>query len=142
MSLFDSNFKDRIIASYADAHCKEIAKQVIKALQHLGSDDLLSDDDSGFENAWEVICAQMRHEVQVSLAVFEGVMGFYIQKEVDALADHEKMAIWWQTDSPDKTYGDEDEDIEGFTHDPPAIVDYIRDAYILPAASTYGNKRI
>lgn len=142
MPISDSNFKDRILAAYADAHCKKIARQVIRELKAMAAGDPFFGDDSGLESFWEELCVQVQHREPFRLSGHEGVTDFHIHRKVEDLWDHEKMAVWWQTDHPYELYDGEEEDIEGFEYDLPVIVAHIRDRYILPAAASFRNRRI
>lgn len=53
-----------LLQELAEFHTEAIAQRVVKRLQTVRS-GLLSGDDSGLENCWEEICAQVQHEPSV-----------------------------------------------------------------------------
>lgn len=142
MNIFDYNFKDRIISDLADALCKKIAKQVVEELQELKEDNLLSGEDSGLKNVWDEICVQVQKEQSIYWDMYISVIHSIIEKSMKLIAPYEKMAIWWQSDDPEKTLTEDCKDVKGYIFNMEAITEYICKEHILPIAADYTNPAI
>ena len=137
---------------------KKITKKVIRKLQALKGDNILSGDDSGLKNAWDEICVQVQLEDSIFGGLYEGLTYEIISDFVSELDVEYKKAIWLQTssgydwhyeaDNPDvsdeipsghrsKTFDEID-----IPYDEDEITEYIYDEYIYSAAEDYTNVRI
>lgn len=70
----------------------------------------LSGDDSGLDTVWEEICVQVRHEQSFSWDLYDELVRDLISQELPKLQDHEKAAIWLQTDEGISWLYDDEED--------------------------------
>lgn len=65
--MFSCNHNESIvIQELSDYHAQLIANRVVKWLQSLKGDCLLSGDDSGLANTWDEICVQVQDETWMS----------------------------------------------------------------------------
>lgn len=132
----------QIARKIADAACKRICRQTIRACRQI--EPVLMGDDTPLANAWEDICVQ---EQQGDRAYdwddsYGATLLAIIEGELAELDEPTRSAIWHETDNG----GDWDWDEEA--SDPPEgyfnndLASYILSEYILPAAENYTNTRI
>ena len=62
MKVISDSTEHLLILELGEYHANEIAKRVVKWLQILKGNCLLSGDDSGLEATWDEICVQVQDE--------------------------------------------------------------------------------
>ena len=129
-----------IVKRVAELCAERITRKTIRDLQQLH--DTLSGQGSGLTSAWDEICVQVQRELSVSWEAYVLTVQSLVEAYVEELPDHEKEALWLQTDEGQewncKNY-DERESCPVCDHD---IVTYLIKQYIFPAAECWTNHRI
>ncbi len=69
--------------SLSDHHSNAIAERVIKSLQSLRKNCLLSGDDSGLETTWDEICVQVQTELSTYWDVYAETIRNCIREELE-----------------------------------------------------------
>lgn len=87
-----------VIGQFAEPICGAVANKVISELKKMKGDGLLSGDDSPLKNTWEEICVQVQGDESVYWDVYEFTVRTMIAQHVKDMAEHERLAIWFQTD--------------------------------------------
>ena len=95
--------QQKILQKFADPIIKKLLNKVIKGLQNLKI--TLSGIENG--NTWDDICIQVQTQYSFFWSQYEDAMEGFISLELASLPFHEKMAIWFQTESGQKMIGDE-----------------------------------
>lgn len=132
-----------VLNRFAQDIAGSVADKVISFL--VESTDTLSGDDSVLTNVWEEICMQMQHERSIFWDDYDDTVKLLIEGYLIELKDHEKYAIWFQTDAGwswnyDCEHGATPETDLPIGWDD--TVTYIKKEYIYLKASTYTNKNI
>ena len=84
---------------------KAVATQAIQRLTRKAVADLqrmkhtLSGDDSELKTTWDEICAQVQYEHFFAWEVYDQTVRAVVEGLVADLPQHEKQAIWLQTDA-------------------------------------------
>ena len=130
-----------VLRKFADEIAERITRKTISDLQ--GIKESLSGDDSGLENCWDEICVQFQSEASICWDVYEEVIHVSVMAHLEDLKEHEKIALWFQTDEGwDWLYDNPDEKNESppvFNED---IKQYIVQEYVYQEAGNWSNKRI
>ena len=152
MDIFYYNFKDRLIAKFAEPICRRVAYGTRRELQSWDDTSMQSGDDSGLKNLWDEICVQAQGEQSIFWEMYVDLIDSCIERRADKLKPHELMAIWWQKedlendmDSFSITKASEDDepwDSDDYSYLMEEIVAYIRDKYVMGDALNYSNKAI
>lgn len=154
-----------VLKKFADEIIQKISRKTIIALQKVTA--TLSGDDSGLKNAWDEICVQVQEDKSFFWDAYDDTAKSFIYAYIKELQDHEKLAIWFQTDrgsgwldeeeeKDDEKYAirfekklgstwfDEDEDQREkkppFCEDD--IVEYIVNEFVYVKAGYWDNERI
>ena len=134
--------KDKILSEYADEIGEKISRRTVFALQKIT--DTLSGDDSVLINAWDEICAQIQSQKSIFWDTYDETTRQIVSSFISELKNHEKSALWFQTDEGLDWLYNQEENSEGCL--PPIydedIVDYIVQEYIYNKAADWSNKRI
>ena len=73
MDIFSYNFKDRLLAKFAEPICRRIAYSVRRELQSWDKTSMQSGDDSGLKNLWDEICVQAKGEQSIFWEMYVGL---------------------------------------------------------------------
>jgi hypothetical protein len=95
--------QQKIIKSFSEPIIKRLVNNVVRSLQKL--DITMSGMEKG--NTWDDICIQVQSELSSYWPAHEETIKGFIQLELQKMAYHEKMAIWFQTVAGQKSVGDE-----------------------------------
>jgi hypothetical protein len=132
-----------LVTEFAEAAAARAARRVVRHLQGLAGDSLLSGPDSGLVNVWEEICVQVQFQESVFWGAYVSVVEQYTAPVVAAMPQREGRAMWLQT--PDGEQWWEDLDGEGLTPEVPteqgAVVAYVV-RRVLEIAADWSNPRI
>lgn len=152
MDIFNYNFKDRLLAKFAEPLCRRISYGARRELQSWDDSSMQSGDDSGLNNLWDEICVQVQHEESIFWDMYIEIIDSCIKRQASKLKPHELMAIWWQKEdlendvaslSITKTNEDDEPwDLEDNSYLLEEIVTYVREAYVMQDAANYSNKAI
>ena len=152
MDIFFYNFKDRLLAKFAETFCRRIANCVRRELQSWDDNSMMSGDDSGLKNLWDEICVQVQREESIFWDMYVEIIDSCIERQASKLKPHELMAVWWQKEdleddveslSITKTSEDDEPwDLEDNSYLMEEIVTYIREVYVIQDAANYSNKAI
>ena len=152
MNIFYYNFKDRLLAKFAEPLCRRIVYVARRELQSWDKTSMQSGDNSGLKNLWDEICVQVQGEQSVFWEMYIELIDSCIERQADKLKPHELMAIWWQKEdleydvdtlSITKTSEDDEPwDLEDNSYLMEEIVTYVRESYIMQDAANYRNKAI
>ena len=138
--------RDPIIRALADAACKGVAEKSIAGLAKQRAQ--LSGDDSGLSTAWDELCIQAQEGESFFWEAYELTAKQFIRGELAQLSQHEREAIWLQTDAAWDWLWDlknPDADREGPTKVPFDDLDsaeHVYREYLLPRAEEYSNVAI
>jgi hypothetical protein len=105
---FRTKLLEGIIRKIADSASKKIARKVIRLLQKMPAGN--SGDDSGLKSQWEELVVQVQGEQSILWEFYDETVDSYCDEFFSELPQHERDAIWIQTD----TGSDESEDIPHF----------------------------
>ena len=129
-----------VVRELADQICRRLTRRVIATLQKLNN-GLLSGEDSGLENTWDEICAQLQFEAAFTWEAYDQTVKGLPESAVEILPPHEREAIWLQT--PAAAHWDcEDESLQSYPVLNEEIVEYLVNEYIYSEASKWSNRRI
>lgn len=135
-----------IIRQFAESMGNIIASNTIKELQKLPAE--LLGVDSGLKNVWEEICVQVQDIDTVFWKEYEYTIATIVLDHFNQLKDHEKTALWFQTQSgKDWLIDTEMEKVKNDNGLAPLIIvddiiHYIVGSFILIKAEEWTNKRI
>ncbi|MFM9903627.1 MAG: hypothetical protein ACKVQJ_03540 [Pyrinomonadaceae bacterium] len=132
------DLKTKIISELAKRECQRISTSVIRRLQKLKGDSLLSGDDSGLRNTWDEICVQIQGDLSYHWDVYLVTMQHIVETTVNKLDADAQMAIWLQTEQ-DYVWDPEDDEPKTVFED---VVNHIFQNYLFVEASEWSNSRI
>lgn len=92
-----------IIQKFSEPIIERILIKVRKRLQSL--DFTFSGVENG--NTWDDICIQVQSELSIYWGQHEEIFEGFISVELEKLPYHEKMSIWFQTESGTNSINDE-----------------------------------
>jgi hypothetical protein len=136
----------RIEQSISNAWAYELksscTQAVIAELQKM-REGMLS-GDSGLQNIWEEICAQVQEEQSVDWQAYEDVIETFVQTEVEQLCRNRQLAIWAQTDEGWSWVYDHFSDDDGESAAPFEVASVVRLVMddVLSAAADYESKAL
>lgn len=87
------SIENRLLHQFAIRAVEKPARRVIRALQ-LQTNGLLSGDDSGLENTWDEICAQVQSSQSYWWEAYLEVIDGWALSEADRVPRLEQDAIW------------------------------------------------
>ena len=93
------DLQEKMISGRAKGECQRISTRVMRRLQKLEGDSLLSGDDSILTNTWDEICVQIQGERSIFWDTYILTIEHMVDAEVDKLGSDVQMAIWLQTDN-------------------------------------------
>lgn len=99
MDIFCYNFKDRLLAKFAEPLCRRIAYGARRELQSWDDASMQSGDNSGLKNLWDEICVQVQREESIFWDMYIEIIDSCIERQASKLKPHELMAIWWQNEN-------------------------------------------
>jgi len=133
--------KHRFVQALAEAAARRITRRTIRSLQKL-TDCLLTGDDTLLANLWDEICVQAQFDHFDAWAFYEETGKATVSGLVSDLTDHEKEALWLQTEAGwDWDYDTRDANARGPV-DESEVVDFVWTEYILLEAGRWTNSRI
>jgi hypothetical protein len=89
-----------VVAAFAEHVCRRLTHKTITTLQKMEA-SLLAGNDSGLQNVWDEICAQVQYEASYYWDTYDDTTRVLIEKEVEVLLPHEREALWLQTSEAD-----------------------------------------
>ena len=129
------------VRALADTAAKRTTRRFVRDMQKL-TDCRLSGDDSELANIWDEICAQAQFDHFEAWEVYEETAKATLSGLVADLTDHEKRALWLQSEAG----WDWDYDTQDANASPPVsddeIVDYLWNECVLVEAGRWSNARI
>jgi hypothetical protein len=138
--------RDDLIRSVADEACKRVAKRAIAGLKKQRAQ--LSGDDSGLGTVWDELCVQVQEGESLFWDAYELTVKQFVREHLERLPQHERKAIWLQTDAGwDWLWDLNNPEEEGekpakVPFDDSDSVNYIYAEYLVPRAEEYSNARI
>ena len=131
-----------ILKPFAVDIAKRISQDCIKYLKGLKA--TLSGDDSGLVNVWNEICVQLQDEYSFFWDAYEETVRSFVAGHVAELQNHEKKALWIQTDDFLNwlEYDKQDDDNGVIIGNEDDIVRYIMHEYIYREGIDYDNDSI
>lgn len=129
-----------IIRNVAEVASWRLARIVIKQLQRMKH--TLSGDDSELKTTWDEICVQIQNDKSLHWDAYEFTARQLVEGYLPKLSDHEREAIWLQTQS-----GFEWSLEEAVERDPnpvvdDEIIDHVLHEYVYAEAGRWSNLRI
>ena len=137
LDLKEMELKDEIIREVAKERCRKISGAVILELQKM-KEAMQSGDDTPLRNVWDEICVQVQDEESVMWDAYLDTIQSLIEYRVEKIDLPTKRIIWFQAKDYNGYYDSQEEPV--FSED--AIVKYILNDFLLPAAGNWTNKRI
>ena len=129
----------KVVKQFAQDILAYIVKRTIYGLQQIT--DTLSGDDSGLVNAWDEICVQKQYEESFYWDAYDEIAGGFVVAYVEELRDHEKLALWFQTDEGwNWLYDNEENDKDPPVNDDEVIEYIVKELY--GKACNWSNIRI
>ena len=130
-----------VLRKFADEIAERISRKIISELQSIK--ETIFGDGYGLKNCWDEICAQIQSGRSISWDAYEGVIHLSAMAHIENLKEHERIALWFQTDEGwDWLYDNSDEKSDS----PPVfngdIKQYIVQEYVYQEAGNWSNKRI
>ncbi|HRI04945.1 MAG: hypothetical protein WBC19_14365 [Pyrinomonadaceae bacterium] len=132
------DLQKKIISVFANRECHRISNSVIRRLQKLKGDSLLSGDDSILVNTWDEICVQIQGDRSYYWDTYVLTIQHFVAVEVDKLTSDVQMPIWLQTDNG-LAWDSGCTDPETIFED---VVNYIVEDYVFDKAGRWSNRRI
>jgi hypothetical protein len=130
-----------VVRELADQICSRLTRRVIATLQKLNN-GLLSGEDSGLENTWDEICAQLQFEAAFTWAIYDETVKGLAASDVEKLLPHEREAIWLQTPAADNWDCEDESWRQPYPVSNEEVVEYLVNEYIYSEASNWSNRRI
>lgn len=92
-----------IIEKFSRPSIDNVVNKIVRKFQKLNI------NLSGIEkaNTWDEICIQMQSEFSIYWSDYEDAIIGFIENELDKLSYHEKMAIWFQSETGQQCIEDE-----------------------------------
>lgn len=138
--------RNDLIRSLADDACKRVMETTIASLKSQRAQ--LSGDDSRLHTAFDEFCVQVQEGESFFWDAYELTAKQFIRGQLEQLQNHERQAIWLQTDTGWDWLWDLNNP-EGEVEKPAKVpfddtdsADYIYRAYLLPFAEEYSNASI
>jgi hypothetical protein len=129
-----------IVTAYADASAKRITRKVIKFLQQ--KTEVMSGPDSGLNCFWDEICAQIQSEYSYFWDAYEETVFSLVRGYLTEVPQHEREAIWLQTDNGQDWLFKEAEERDDYPVMDEEIVTYLVNSYVFAEAGRWSNERI
>lgn len=131
--------QNKIIRDLADRECKRISTSIIRRLQKMKGNSMLSGDDSELGNTWDEICVQVQGDRSFFWDAYEQTIEQMLHSAVESLTQETETAIWLQTENGYVWDEEEDGEPETVFED---VANYILHEYIYEEASRWNNYRI
>lgn len=132
--------EENIVCNLASRAGHVIARRVIARLRKM-HDGLLAGDDSGLKNSWDEICVQIQGEKFALWSAYEDTIDGIILSELENYDRLMKTALWLQTEDGIEWSIDNNDGTQPVFSDG-ALVEYIRNEYVLAPADGWSNARI
>lgn len=132
------DLEERIISDRAKRECQRISTRVMRGLQKLKGDSLLSGEDSILENTWDEICVQIQGERSIFWDAYILTVEQMMEDEVDKLGSLVQMPIWLQTENG-RVWGSESNLPGPIVED---VTNHIIYEYLFVEAGKWSNSRI
>ncbi|MBU1194095.1 MAG: hypothetical protein KKE62_07355 [Proteobacteria bacterium] len=130
-----------VLGKFADEIAGRITRKTISGLQNIK--ETLSGDDSELNNCWDEICVQVQHEHSFFWDAYDETAQSYAMGYIEGLKEHEKLALWFQTEIGwDWLYADDEEREEYPPMLDEDIAQYIVKEYLYRKADVWTNERI
>lgn len=129
-----------IIYTVAKLSASRIARKAIHDLQQMTV--TMSGDDSGLKNTWDEICVQIQQEESFFWDAYDQTVYSIVDGHISELLEHEREAIWLQTETGIDWSCDEPEARNGYPVVDDDIVQYVTKEYVYPEADRWSNARI
>jgi hypothetical protein len=132
-----------LVAEFAGAATGQVVRRVVRALQELRGDSLLSGPDSGLTNTWEEICVQVQGPQSFFWETYVSVIQQCVRPLVEKLPRREAAAIWLQTKQGEDWWVslDEERSSREIPFSPDDVESYIV-GEVLKSADVFSNERI
>lgn len=140
--LFAKHDEGWVIRHFAEPICEAVADEVISELKQMKGDCLLSGDDSPLKNTWEEVCVQVQGDESVYWDAYETTVRTMIAQHVNGMAEHERLAIWYQTEDRQEWWLEsvEDREVEAPVDDG-AVISHI-EKIVYSKAEDFSNENI
>ena len=129
-----------IVRAVAERVAKRVTRKVIATLQQMR--EKLAGDDSELKTTWDEICAQVQYEESFYWDAYDDTVRNIVTAQIAALPNHEREAIWLQTDAGVDWSCKEQEDREAQPVLDDDIVEWLATEYVYAEAANWSNARI
>src|ERR1035437_3604814 len=129
-----------IVRAVAHEAAQRIGRKVIADLQAMK--DTMSGDDSELKTTWDEICVQVQDEESFYWDAYDQTVRSTVRVYVAALPQHERDALWLQTDAGSDWDCDEPESREASPVSEDDIIDYLVREVVYAEAGRWSNARI
>jgi hypothetical protein len=129
-----------IVRTVADIAARRIAHKAIAFLQQVEAGRPI--EDFLLKNAWDEICVQIQSEYFVHWDVYDETVRDLVRRCLPDLPQHEREAIWLQTQQGDAWLDDEEATRDTNPVFDDDIVTHIASEYIYEEADRWSNSRI
>lgn len=127
----------RVVAQQA---ATRLARKVIRDLQQMHQ--TLSGEGSELRTTWDEICVQVQGEQSYFWDTYDETARQLVSAYTDELAEHEREAIWLQTDAGFDWRFDDPEEREPYPVCDDDIIDHITRQHVYAVAERWSNVRI
>jgi hypothetical protein len=129
-----------IVRAVAEKTASRMTRKVISALRRMRH--TLSGDDSELKTTWDEICAQVQYEKSLDWDAYDLTVRSLLSAYVEELEQHEREAVWLQTDAGTDWDCEEPTEREPYPVVYDEIVDYLLLQYVYAEAGRFSNARI
>jgi hypothetical protein len=129
-----------IVREVAKVASRRIARKAMISLQRMKH--TLSGDHSELKTTWDEICAQVQYEESFYWDAYDETVRQIVSHSVRELTNHERAAIWLQTQPGIDWECDEPKEREVDPVIDDDIIDYVTKEYVYFEAGRWSNQRI
>lgn len=128
-----------IVRAVAERAAEGVARRTITALQR--RTEILS-GDRGLKTVWDEVCVQVQYQESFSWDVYHQTVRDFVAGYIEELPQHEREAIWLQTDEGCDWDCEDPDDREPYPVYNGDVVDYVVREYVYASAGRWSNSRI
>lgn len=130
-----------VVSELADQMYRRLTRRMISALQRM-KNCLLSGDDSGLENTWDEICAQIQLEAALTWDAYDDTVRRLAASLVERLPSHEREAMWLQTPEAAEWACEDESRRLSYPVLDDEIIEHLVSEYVYSEAGSWTNVRI
>jgi inorganic triphosphatase YgiF len=128
------------VREIAEQAARRITRKVLATLQQMKN--TLSGDDSELKTTWDEICVQIQSVTSTFWNAYDDTVRTIVEAQLAKLSDHEREAIWLQTDAGINWSCEEMDDLNVPPTCDADIVDWVTNEHVYGEAANWSNVRI